>query len=240
MLDQAIGNLKVEIETLEKDEADGVLKDAEDLEGARKKLETAEAQAKEIEEKWNKELDKVHEIGETQLAIEQAKEKEDGKEEVEKLRSELDAKWPELEELQGEEPLVYAHVDRGVVARIIEEWTGIPAGNMMKDEARVLLDLEDTINGRVIGQPWGIKELASTIRAAKTGMTDPEKPMGVFLVTGPSGVGKTEVARCISDLLFGGEKAVTTINMSEYQDSMSVTSSREQVPVMSATATAES
>jgi type VI secretion system protein VasG len=110
-----------------------------------------------------------------------------------------------------------------VIAQIIGEWTGIPAGNMLKNEAQALLDLEKTINERVVGQSGGVAEIASTLRGAKLGLGNPEAPMGVFLVTGPSGVGKTEVARAISDILFGGEKFVVTINMSEYQDSMSVT-----------------
>jgi type VI secretion system protein VasG len=94
---------------------------------------------------------------------------------------------------------------------------------MLKNEAQALLDLEMTINSRVVGQEMGVAEMASTLRGAKLGLGNPESPMGVFLVTGPSGVGKTEVARAISDILFGGEKFVVTINMSEYQDSMSVT-----------------
>lgn len=87
----------------------------------------------------------------------------------------------------------------------------------------MLLELEATINHRVIGQPWGVHELSSTLRSARMGLTKPEAPKGVFLLTGPSGVGKTETAKAIADLLYGGEKFVVTLNMSEYQDAISVT-----------------
>ena len=135
----------------------------------------------------------------------------------------MEDKWKKLEASQGESPMVHAHVSREVIAQIIAEWTGIPAGSMLKNEAQALLDLEKTINERVVGQDGGVQEIASTLRSAKLGLGNPEAPMGVFLITGPSGVGKTEVARTISDVLFGGEKFVVTINMSEYQDSMSIT-----------------
>lgn len=135
----------------------------------------------------------------------------------------LEKWWSELEAMQGETPLVHAYVTRQVLSQVIEEWTGIPAGNMMRDEAKMLLELENTLNSRVIGQSWGIKELAQSIRSSRMGLTRPETPKGVFLITGPSGVGKTEIAKAIADLLYGGERSVVTLSMSEYQDAISVT-----------------
>jgi type VI secretion system protein VasG len=247
-LDQAIENTKIEIATLEKDDSSGSLPDREVLTRARTRLENASAEAKAVEEKWTKELAMVKDIialqdkliagkpGEAKSTGAAAKDaKPDPKapsqaavapltaEQEAALREELDAKWKALEEFQGDEGMVHAHVSPEVIAQIIGEWTGIPAGNMLKNEAQALLDLERTINSRVVGQEMGVAEMASTLRGAKLGLGNPEAPMGVFLVTGPSGVGKTEVARAISDILFGGEKFVVTINMSEYQDSMSVT-----------------
>lgn len=256
-LDQAIENLKIEIATLQKDDNSGALDDREMLTKAQARLEAAQAEAKEVEDRWKAELEAVKEIIALQdrisagkAAAEAAKPGADGKapakdakaagakdakdakgepvapltaEQEASLREELDAKWKALEAKQGEEPMVHAHVSPEVIAQIIGEWTGIPAGNMLKNEAQSLLDLEMTINSRVVGQEMGVAEMASTLRGAKLGLGNPESPMGVFLVTGPSGVGKTEVARAISDILFGGEKFVVTINMSEYQDSMSVT-----------------
>ncbi|HLP43118.1 MAG TPA: type VI secretion system ATPase TssH [Fibrobacteria bacterium] len=236
-LDQAVENLKIEIAALEKDDAAGILEEKEPLEKARARLENAQAEAKDIEAKWSKELDLVKDIIVLQDRLALAKEgkppagAEKGAksaaggspENPEALAAEMEAKWDALEGMQGESPMVHAHVGKEVVAAIIGEWTGIPAGNMLKNEAQALLDLEQTINERVVGQEMGVTEIASTLRGAKLGLGNPEAPMGVFLVTGPSGVGKTEVARAISDILFGGEKFVVTINMSEYQDSMSIT-----------------
>jgi len=110
-----------------------------------------------------------------------------------------------------------------VLAEVIEEWTGIPAGNLLRDEAATLLSLEESLAGRVIGQPWGIREIATTLRAARMGLTRPETPQGVFLLAGPSGVGKTETAKAIADLLYGGKASMVVLNMSEYQDAISVT-----------------
>ncbi|MDB5105325.1 MAG: ClpV1 family ATPase [Fibrobacteres bacterium] len=245
-LDQAVENLKIEIAALEKDESTGVLSDREILGKCRESLEAVTAQAAEVETKWKAELEAVKEI----IAIQDklsppAKDAKGAKskdakpadpkgeasiepvalkpEEVAALRAEMDLKWKALEATQGESPMVHAHVSREVIAQIIAEWTGIPAGSMLKNEAQALIDLEKTINEKVVGQEGGVQEIASTLRSAKLGLGNPEAPMGVFLITGPSGVGKTEVARTISDVLFGGEKFVVTINMSEYQDSMSIT-----------------
>jgi type VI secretion system protein VasG len=240
-LDQAIENLKIEIAALEKDESSGVLSDKEILGKCRESLVSVTAEAADVEARWKNELEKVKEI----IAIQDklvAPAKPDAKkgakgpdpkaaeapapltaEEEAALRAEMDLKWKGLEAIQGESPMVHAHVSREVIAQIIAEWTGIPAGSMLKNEAQALLDLEKTINEKVVGQEGGVQEIASTLRSAKLGLGNPEAPMGVFLITGPSGVGKTEVARTISDVLFGGEKFVVTINMSEYQDSMSIT-----------------
>ncbi len=226
-LEQAIENLNIEIVALEKDEATGALMNIEALTHAREKLESAKVQTAELTGQWEKELGAVKAIIAQQDKLEAAKKPAAGQavdaDDVARLRAELDQQWKGLEELQGETPLVHAHVGPAVVAQIISEWTGIPAGNMLKNEAQSLLDLEKTIVERVVGQDESVAEIAASLRAAKLGLTPPEKPLGVFLVTGPSGVGKTEVAMTIADILFGGEKNVVTINMSEYQDSMSVT-----------------
>ena len=250
-LDQAVENLRIEIAALEKDEAAGVLSDREILGKCRASLESVMAEAAELETRWKTELEAVKEIIAIQDKLSppaagkgaDKKTSADGKaaegkaakgassapetaltaEEEAALRADMEAKWKKLEEFQGETPMVHAHVSREVIAQIIAEWTGIPAGSMLKNEAQALIDLEKTINEKVVGQEAGVREIAATLRSAKLGLGNPEAPMGVFLVTGPSGVGKTEVARTISDVLFGGEKFVVTINMSEYQDSMSIT-----------------
>jgi type VI secretion system protein VasG len=141
---------------------------------------------------------------------------------ITQLRAELDRLQEELRKIQGEEPLVHADVDGNIAAQVVSDWTGIPVGNMLKDEVDVLLNFEKLLEERILGQSHAIKEIGDVIRASKTGMRNPESPIGVFLFVGPSGVGKTECARGVADLLFGGERFVITINMSEYQESHTV------------------
>ena len=138
------------------------------------------------------------------------------------VRAELESLRVELEEIQGEEPLVHVDVDASIAAQVVADWTGIPMGNMLKDEASILLNLENMMEERIAGQSHAIGEMADVIRSNKAGIGNPESPIGVFLFVGPSGVGKTESARVIADMLFGGERFMVTINMSEYQESHTV------------------
>jgi len=138
------------------------------------------------------------------------------------IKAELTELRGQLKEMQGEDPLVHVDVDGSIAAQVVADWTGIPIGNMLKDEADILLSLEKLLEDRIRGQAFAIKEAADVIRSAKAGVGNPESPIGVFLFVGPSGVGKTECARVLADLLFGGERFMTTINMSEYQESHTV------------------
>lgn len=124
-----------------------------------------------------------------------------------------------LDGLQTDGPLVHAEVGARVVAEVIADWTGIPIGDMIKDEAQMLLELEQRLTERIRGQDQALLEIADAIRTAKAGMRKADAPIGVFLLVGPSGVGKTETARALAELLFGGERFLVSINMSEYQES---------------------
>ena len=128
----------------------------------------------------------------------------------------------ELAVLQGDTPLVPLEVDGATVAAIISGWTGIPLGKMVKDEIRTVLSLQDALQERILGQPHAIAAVAQRVRTARANLDDPNKPKGVFLFVGPSGVGKTETALALADLLYGGERKLVTINMSEYQEAHSV------------------
>lgn len=130
----------------------------------------------------------------------------------------LDMKRAALTEIQGEQPLVMAQVTQQTIAEVISLWTGVPVGNMLKQDVDRLLHLERHIGERVIGQVTPIAEIAQAIRISRAGLTDPRKPIGVFLMCGPSGVGKTETALALTDQLYGGEKNITTINMSEFKE----------------------
>ncbi|MEZ6037388.1 MAG: type VI secretion system ATPase TssH [Planctomycetota bacterium] len=123
-----------------------------------------------------------------------------------------------LHALQGKDALVHVEVTPEVVGQVIADWTGIPVGNMIRDEAKLLLELEQELIKRVKGQDHVMQTIAEGIRAAKAGLKAPEVPMGIFLFVGPSGVGKTETALAIADLMFGGERFMTTINMSEFKE----------------------
>ncbi|WP_375320052.1 type VI secretion system ATPase TssH [Aliivibrio logei] len=130
----------------------------------------------------------------------------------------LATKMEELHAIQGEQPLVLPQVNQQTVAEVISLWTGIPVGNMLKEEVERLMHLEDHIGERVIGQVAPIAEISQAIRMSRAGLTDPRKPVGVFLMCGPSGVGKTETALALTDLLYGGERNITTINMTEFKE----------------------
>jgi type VI secretion system protein VasG len=124
----------------------------------------------------------------------------------------------ELHALQGENPLIFPVVDSQAIAAIVENWTGIPAGRMRSDEIRTILNLEGALGERIIGQTYAREAVAQAIRTSRAGLTDPRKPIGVFLMVGTSGVGKTETALALADLLYGGDQNVTTINMTEFKE----------------------
>jgi type VI secretion system protein VasG len=117
-----------------------------------------------------------------------------------------------------------------VVADIISAWTGIPVGNMVKNEIQAVLGLADTLKQRVIGQDHAMESVAQRVRTARANLDDPSKPKGVFLFVGPSGVGKTETALALADALYGGERNLITINMSEYQEAHTVSSLKGSPP----------
>lgn len=131
---------------------------------------------------------------------------------------------------QGKAPLIFADVDAQAVARVVAEWTGVPVGNLLEDELLGLLTLEAQLATRVVAQDNALTALAESLRTAKAGLKNEHAPLGVFLLTGPSGVGKTETALALADLLFGGEAALTTINMSEYQESHTVSQLKGSPP----------
>ena len=136
----------------------------------------------------------------------------------------------ELRTLQGEEPLMRVCVDTQTVSEVISAWTGIPVGKMVKDEIASVLDLPSGLGQRVIGQLHALETIAQRIITSRARLDDPGKPVGVFLLVGPSGVGKTETALALSDLLYGGEKNLITINMSEFQEPHTVSTLKGSPP----------
>jgi type VI secretion system protein VasG len=148
----------------------------------------------------------------------------------EALRHELDILNAELEKVQGEEPLIPVCVDAELIGQVISGWTGIPVGKMMRDDVAVALELEQHLGRRVIGQSHALEIISHRIRTSRAGIEDPNKPIGVFLLVGPSGVGKTETALTLSDMLYGGERNLITINMSEFQEPHTVSTLKGSPP----------
>jgi type VI secretion system protein VasG len=142
----------------------------------------------------------------------------------------LRAKQDELAALQGETPLIPMQVDGLVVAEIVAAWTGIPLGKMVKDEIKTVLNLKPLLEERVLGQPHALEAVAQRVRTARANLEDPNKPKGVFMFVGPSGVGKTETALALADVLYGGERKLITINMSEYQEAHTVSGLKGSPP----------
>jgi len=142
----------------------------------------------------------------------------------------LDALRRELAELQGDAPLLQPVVDAAVVAAVVAEWTGIPVGRMVRDEVQSVLSLADTLEKRVIGQRHGLEAITRRIQTSRARLDDPGKPIGVFLLAGPSGVGKTETALALAEALYGGEQNLITINMSEFQEAHTVSTLKGAPP----------
>jgi type VI secretion system protein VasG len=146
------------------------------------------------------------------------------------LLSELSGLQKELAELQGESPLILPTVDEHAVASVVQDWTGVPVGRMVKNEIEAVLQLADTLNQRVIGQRHALEMIARRIQTSRAKLDNPGKPIGVFMLCGPSGVGKTETALTLAEALYGGEQNVITINMSEYQEAHTVSTLKGSPP----------
>jgi type VI secretion system protein VasG len=146
------------------------------------------------------------------------------------LLGELKTLQTQLETLQGETPLILPSVGEQAVASVVQDWTGIPVGRMVKDEIETVLKLADTLSQRVVGQKHGLDMIARRIQTSRAALDNPGKPIGVFLLCGPSGVGKTETALALAEALYGGEQNVITINMSEFQEAHTVSTLKGSPP----------
>jgi len=145
-------------------------------------------------------------------------------------RVELREKFDTLEGIAPEKRMIYAHVDEQSVASVVSDWTGIPVGRMVRDEIETVLKLPEILNRRVIGQSHGLAMIARRIETSRARLDNPSKPIGVFMLAGPSGVGKTETALALAEALYGGEQNMITINMSEFQEAHTVSSLKGAPP----------
>jgi len=208
-------SLGLKIEILQRDQDLKIVDNAKELENLREAKAKLEQEIKDKEERWNKEcamVQQLRELRKKKFAL------EGQSPEAEKIEGEIKTLTADIKALQGEKPQVFADVTGMTVAEIIESWTGIPVGNMTRDEMTTVLHLGDELRKRVIGQDHAIAQIVDIIRGAKVGLKREEAPIGVFMLIGPSGVGKTELARAVAEALFGDERFMVTLNMTEYQN----------------------
>ena len=210
---------------------------AETIAALNLRLQTLRQKQKRLDEKLDEEKQAVQEIVALRQRIAQRitsgaepsyAESEDG--DLSLLTDQLRRLEKGLEALQSDEPLVPVCVDCNVVAEVISGWTGIPVGKMWNDELRTILNLSDKLAERVVGQDQALDAISKRVRTFRANLDDPGKPVGVFMLVGPSGVGKTETAFALADLLYGGERNVITINMSEFQEAHTVSSLKGAPP----------
>ncbi|MBZ5675116.1 MAG: type VI secretion system ATPase TssH [Acidobacteriia bacterium] len=185
----------------------------------------AEAKLAALQQLWEKTRGLVEKIRGLRGQLEQKAADPNGT-----LRGEMETLSRELDTLQGETPIMRVCVDQQIVGEVISGWTGIPVGKMVKDELSMVLDLESHLGRRVIGQAHALKHIGQRIATSRASLDDPQKPVGVFMLVGPSGVGKTETALALADLLYGGEGNLITINMSEFQEAHTVSTLKGSPP----------
>ncbi len=227
--------LELEISGLKRDNAAGQDRSARIAELI-EELEGAKVERDKIAAIWKKELkavEKIKTIQDRTFKLEKEYERnnsQETQEEIRKAKRNALRLKKALESYQGDEPMVPVCVDSRVVASVISGWTGIPVGKMMADEIQTVLGLKTIMEKRIIGQSPAIDTIGKRIRTSRAFLDDPGKPIGVFLLVGPSGVGKTETALALADILYGGEKNLIKINMSEYQEPYTVSNLKGAPP----------
>jgi len=230
-LRQRIAALDVEIALLAQESAISRGGDVRSkrLEAANARLDATEHELSTYEARWQEELAMVQQIQSLRTKKREEEEGESGAE-GEWPSARLHALEEELLLRQQDTPLVLSQVDESVIAAIVSDWTGIPVGRMVQDEVAAVFRLEATLGERVVGQDRALAAIAERIRVSRARLTDPNKPVGVFLLAGPSGVGKTETALALAEAMYGGEQNLITINMSEFQEPHTVSTLKGSPP----------
>ncbi len=223
-----ITNLTTEINVLERETITGAAHD-ERIGELKADRAAVEERLGTLKEQWDKERDLVTKISDLRGKLETmaSEGKADGAAELKVELAKLNA---ELLAVQGETPLMQPVVTSQSIAEVIAGWTGIPVGKMLTNEITAVMNLHQKLEERVLGQPHALNAIAQRIRTARAQLTDPRRPVGVFLLVGTSGVGKTETALALADALYGGERNLVTINMSEYQEAHTVSSLKGAPP----------
>ncbi|MCR9912644.1 type VI secretion system ATPase TssH [Vibrio antiquarius] len=233
-LQQELAAQQRELEALERDalQQTGDKHSLANIPDLKLAMETTKEELAEQEAQWHKEKEQIQEMialrsrlhelvfGETNE--EELVADEDSEMDEEAVRIAISACQEQLDAIRNGNPLVHFEVGPDEVSHVISDWTGIPMGKVLQDEAETTLKLKESLTQSIKGQEYAIDALSEGIQTAKAGLGNPDAPTGVFLLVGPSGVGKTETARAIADQMFGGERFMTTINMSEFQEKHTV------------------
>ena len=216
--------LEREKTALERDQLHGIEIDEDRVQEIEAELGKLNEEVNQLKERWQKEQELAQRlIGMRKERYELKTQDQAGAgEKGAELKEQIEQASQELETLQGDSPLVRIEVDPDVVAKVVSDWTGIPLGKVMREQAQNVINLESNLGERIKGQDEALEAISQVIRAAKAGLKDPGQPLGVFLLVGPSGVGKTETGLAVADVLFGGEGFIVTINMSEFQEAHTV------------------
>jgi type VI secretion system protein VasG len=217
-LEARIAGVEREREARRRDLAEGHGGEAGELEALEAKLRALHDTQATLKGRWETEHASVAALQAARKALAEAPSGQD----LGALRSSVDTAAAAVARARGEEPLVHADVDADVVARVVASWTGIPVGKMRSDALEAVLSLEAKLGSRVRGQTAALQKVAETLRISQAGIRNPDTPIGVLLFVGPSGVGKTETALALADCLYGGERFMTTLNMSEFQEKHTV------------------
>jgi type VI secretion system protein VasG len=225
-----IAQLGVEIGSLQREETTGT-DHHKRVAGLKTVCAEEEKRLMQLKDQWNQEREIVDQIREARAKLEAGAAANGGEAvTMAPLRVELARLNETLTVVQGRTPLMQACVTAQTVAEVISGWTGIPVGKMQTDEINAVLALKERLEERVVGQSYALEAISQRIRTARANLTDPRRPIGVFLLVGPSGVGKTETALALADTLYGGERNLVTINMSEYQEAHTVSSLKGSPP----------
>lgn len=205
-------------------ETSGQYRNDDRLEKIAEELEVARAELDAVKAKWDREMRALEALIAARSALTGTPAGADGEAATDAttLKAGLDAAIAAMADAQGDDPMVFGVVDQDAVAAVVGDWTGIPIGRMVKDEIQSVLTIADKLKSRVIGQDHAMDAIAKRIQTSRAKLDNPNKPVGVFMLCGPSGVGKTETAHALSELLFSGEDSMIVINMSEFQEAHTV------------------
>lgn len=221
-LERSLSALKREKNALERDRMHGLAIDGDRPAQIEETLKSLSERLEKLHQRWTAESEAVRKLQDVRKKLCTAANDGAERQVIDGLQQALAESMRELDAIGGDSPLMRVDVDPDVVAKVVSDWTGIPLGSVMRDQARNVLNLDDRLKERIKGQDEALHVICRTIKASRAGLADPRQPIGIFLLVGPSGVGKTQTGLALADLLFGGERFLTTINMSEFQEGHTV------------------